>query len=223
VLAGLIPAAGRATRLGPQPSSKEVLEVGGRPVMDHLVERLRAAAPDEVRVITRPEKEDVVAHARALDLRVLLGHPGDVAASLLLGLDGLDDADEVLVGFPDCLWEPPDGFSRVLGALRAGADLALGLFRVAEELERMDVVVTGPGGAVRGVAVKPAEPPGDAVWGIFAARARVLREGLRPGTEPGVLFDALARRGAVAGVPLSDAFLDVGTPESLRRAREAAG
>jgi glucose-1-phosphate thymidylyltransferase len=220
VLVGLIPAAGYATRLGPQPASKEVLEVRGRPVMDHVVERMRAAAPDAIRVVTRPEKADVVAHARALGLDVVPGHPADVAASLLLGLAGLTDGDEVLVGFPDCLWEPRDGFARVLATLRTGAGVALGLFRVTEGLERMDVVVMGPAGDVRGVAVKPTHPPADRIWGVFAARAGVLRDGLAEGTEPGVLFDALARRGAVAGVELSGAFLDVGTPESLRRARE---
>jgi glucose-1-phosphate thymidylyltransferase len=219
MLVGLIPAAGWATRLGPQPSSKEVLPVRGRPVMDHLVARMRAAAPDELRVVTRPEKHDVVAHAEALGARVVTGHPGDVAASLLLGLAGLEDGDEVLIGFPDCLWEPGDGYVALVAALRAGAEVALGLFRPGRDLERSDVVVEGPGGEVRGVAVKPARPPGDAIWGIAAARAGVLRRGLREGTEPGVLLDALARRGVVAGVHLSSEFLDVGTRESLRRAR----
>jgi glucose-1-phosphate thymidylyltransferase len=221
VLVGLIPAAGHATRLGPRAGSKEVIEVGGRPVMDHLVERMRVAGIDELRVVTRPEKEDVVAHAGQLGARVVLGHPADVAASLLLGVDGLADGDEVLFGFPDCLWEPLDGYVLVLTALRAGAGagihVALGLFGTPD-LTRSDVVVCEPGGRVTAIFVKPDDPPADRIWGIAATRAAVLRRELRDGTEPGVVFDALARAGRVTGVPLSDAWLDIGTPEALARA-----
>jgi glucose-1-phosphate thymidylyltransferase len=215
VLVGVIPAAGHATRLGRRAGSKEVIPVGGRPVMDHLVDRMRAVSVDELRVVTRPAKEDVVAHAQALGARVVLGHPADVAASLLLGLEGLADDDEVLLGFPDCLWGPPDGYVRVLAALRAGAEVALGLF-ATPDLQRSDVVVCRPDGTVTRIAVKPDEPPGDRIWGIAAARVSTLR-GLREGTEPGRTFDALAAGGGVVGVPLSGEWLDIGTPESLAR------
>ncbi|HWT23611.1 MAG TPA: NTP transferase domain-containing protein [Solirubrobacteraceae bacterium] len=217
MLAGVIPAAGHGTRLGRRDGSKELVPVRGRPVMDLLVERMRAAGVDELRIVTRPEKPDVMAYARELGARLVLGHPRDVAASLLLGLAGLANDDEVVFGFPDALWEPPDGYARVLAALRAGADVALGLFRTTD-LERSDVVVCDADGTVSRIAVKPETPPGDRIWGIAAARAGTLR-GLREGTEPGVTFDGLARRGRVVGVPLSDDWLDVGTPEALERAR----
>ena len=51
-----MPAAGHATRLQPLEGSKELLEIGGRPVFDYLVERLRAGGAEEIRVVTRPEK-----------------------------------------------------------------------------------------------------------------------------------------------------------------------
>lgn len=35
------------------------------------------------------------------------GHPAEVAASLLLGLEGLADEDEVLLGFPDSCGSRP--------------------------------------------------------------------------------------------------------------------
>lgn len=219
MLIGLIPAAGHATRLGRQPSSKEVIEVRGRPAMDHLVERMRAAGPDELRVVTRPEKADVVEHCQRIGARVVLGHPGDVAASLQLGIAGLDDDDEVLIGFPDSLWEPLDGYVRLLEALRDGADAALGLFE-ADELERADVVVCDPEGRVTRIEVKPEEPPSDVLWGIAATRVRALRA-LTEGTEPGAHFSALAAYGRVTGIRLSAEWIDIGTPESLQRVREA--
>src|SRR5215211_2788599 len=86
---GVVPAAGHAVRLQPLPCSKEVLPVGGRPVLDYLVERMRVAPCDEVRVVTRPEKRDVAERARALGAHVVEGHPQSVADSLLLGMDGL--------------------------------------------------------------------------------------------------------------------------------------
>jgi len=218
VLVGLIPAAGHATRLGHQPSSKEVISVGGRPVMDHLVQRMRAAQPDQLRVVTRPEKTDVVEHAHALGACVVLGHPADVAASLRLGMAGLEDDDEVLIGFPDSLWEPEDGFVQVLARLRQGAEVALGLFG-GGELERSDVVVRGPDDLVSRIEIKPEHPTGDVLWGIAATRVRALN-GLVEGTEPGVLFNALAERGVVVGVHLSSHWIDIGTPETLQRVRD---
>lgn len=188
-------------------------------MIDHLVERMRATSPDELRIVTRPEKEDVVAHAEHIGARVILGHPADVAASLQLGLAGLDDEDEVLIGFPDSLWEPPDGFVKLLDALRQGAEVALGLFS-SDELERSDVVVRDADGIVTGVEVKPERPSADVIWGIAAARVRALR-GLTEGTEPGAHFGALAADGGVVGIWLSSEWIDIGTPEVLQRVRDA--
>jgi NDP-sugar pyrophosphorylase family protein len=217
MLVGLVPAAGHARRLGPQPASKEVLPVRGRPVMDFLFDRLRAARPDRIRVITRPAKQDVAHHARKLGAELVLGEPPDVAQSLLLGLVGLDPDDEVLVGFPDSIWEPPDGFARLVALLRDGGhEVALGLFR-APDPERSDVVVLGAQGLVCGVEIKPPEPASDLIWGCCAARASALA-GLERQHEPGLLFDALAAEGRVAGLELSDQWTDVGTPEALREA-----
>lgn len=187
-------------------------------MMDHLVERLNIVSPDELRVVTRPEKEDVTEHALALGANVIHGHPPELSASLQLGLTGLEDDDEIAFGFPDSLWEPSDGFVAVLDALRAGCDVALGLFRLHEGLERSDVVALTAGGWVTRVDVKPERPASDLIWGIAATRAGVLR-GLPADADPGAYFDVLARRGAVRGVVLSGPWLDIGTPESLAQAR----
>ena len=53
---GIVPAAGYATRLQPLDCSKEVVPVGGRPVLGYLVERMRAGGASEIRVVTRAEK-----------------------------------------------------------------------------------------------------------------------------------------------------------------------
>jgi glucose-1-phosphate thymidylyltransferase len=216
-LIGVIPAAGSARRLGPLPSSKEVLPVGGRPVMDYLVERMRIAGCDEIRVVTRPDKADVVERTSELGLRVVLADPPTAAESVAWGLEALTADDVVLLGFPDSIWEPADGYVRLLDALDGGLAAVLGLFRT-EDLERSDVVSLDGEGAVTTVDVKPRRPASKWIWGCAAARPPALVD-LAAAGELGRHFGSLARRGLVRGVQLSDHWVDVGTRAGLRRAR----
>lgn len=215
---GIVPAAGHARRLQPVLSgSKEVYPIGGRPVIDYLLERMDAASCAEIRVVTRPEKLDVVDHARSSGATVVLARPASVSESLLSGIEGLGGETAVVFGFPDTLWQPRDGFVRLLAALRPGVAAVLGIFR-ADEPERSDVVRM-EGDRVTAVEVKPARPSSDLVWGCAAAWAGALR-GVQSGAEPGQHLGELARRGLIRGVRLCDPFVDIGTPEALRRARE---
>lgn len=215
---GVIPAAGLAERLQPLEGSKEMLSVGGRPVMDHLVERMRGAT-DEIVVVTRPEKHDVIEHAGELDLRVVEGEPVSVSESLFLGLREVDSDDTVLLGFPDTLWEPSDGYAQLLAALD-DADVALGVFE-SEEPERSDVAVID-GDRVESIDVKPPDPCSNLIWGCAAAQAPALL-GLQRHDQPGLLFDELAREGRVRAVRFPGAMIDVGTNEALARARRLFG
>ena len=68
--------------------------------------------------------------------------------------------------------------------------------------------------------MKPAVPPSTWIWGCAAARAGTLA-GLDRAEWPGRFFDGLCRAGRdVAGVRLSDRWLDVGTKQALARALE---
>lgn len=218
---GVIPAAGYAKRLQPLAGSKEVVPVGGRPVMDYVIERMQLAGCTELRVVTRPDKSDVIEHARRWGATIVEGRPQSVAASLLLGFEGLTTGDVVLFGFPDTVWEPADGFRQLLARIEEGAEVALGLFR-SSELERSDVVVLGESEVVLSVDVKPEAPPADTIWGCGAARVGSLRR-LEDYGEPGHLFDALARQGRVRGVLLSGPYTDIGTTRSLRQAAAMEG
>lgn len=217
-IVGVVPAAGLATRLQPLEASKELLEVGGRPVIDYLLERMLAGAADELRVVTRAEKGDVIDHARGAGASVIVGNPESAAESFSLGVAGLDPGDVVLLGFPDTIWEPIDGYARLVEQL-GDADAALGLFRTPD-LSRSDVVVLD-GERVAGIAVKPRTPPSDRIWGCAAVRRSALDD-LAEHAEAGTLLDGLAKAGRVRGVYLSDSWVDIGTPESLARARASA-
>jgi glucose-1-phosphate thymidylyltransferase len=214
---GVLPAAGRAERLQPLDGSKELLEVGGRPVLDYAVERLRAADPEEIRIVVRPEKEDVVERAQALELAVVEARPESLAESVFAGIAGLADDDAVLIDLPDSIWEPVDGFRLLLAALTPGRDVVLGTFR-SPEPERGDVVAADADDRVTAVHVKSPEPPGAEVWGAVVARVGALG-GLARHEQPGRLFDELAREGRVHAVRFPGEFLDIGTKEALARAR----
>jgi dTDP-glucose pyrophosphorylase len=214
-LVGVVPAAGYAERLQPLEGSKEMLPVKGRPVIDYLLERMRLAAPADIRVVTRPEKHDVAHRAAELGATVMEGRPANVADSLLLGLQGLASDDLVLFGFPDTVWEPRDGFVRLLGALDERSEIVLGLFRTPEAA-RSDVV-TVSGDRVTGVYPKPTEPQSELIWGCLAGRLRGFH-GLEGHAEPGAFVHELAVQGLVRAVDFETQFLDVGTPAAYARA-----
>jgi NDP-sugar pyrophosphorylase family protein len=217
---GVVPAAGYGTRLQPLDCSKEVLPVRGRPVMDYLLERMQAVGPSEIRVVTRPDKTDVADNARAHGARVIEATPATLAESVAAGLDQVAEDDVILLGFPDSIWEPVDGFARVLEVLQRGFDVALGLFRPRpEDLPRYEVVVAGEDGVVHGIEFKVPRPSAEWSWGIAAARASAL-DALRGEMEPGLLFHALAAQGRVGSVRLSSSYVDMGTHEGLRHALE---
>lgn len=218
-IVGVIPAAGYATRLQPLERSKEVLPVGGRPVMDHLVDRMRAGGCTRLRVVTRSDKADVIAHSEKLGLELVLASPPTVSESFQAGIDGLSRDDIVLIGFPDTLWEPENGYRPLVQAVLEGCEVALGLFRIpAADLPRSDVVTLAEDGRVARIDVKPKEPSSGWIWGCAAARVEIL-DRLASTEWPGSYFDLLCSEGCdVRGIPLSDVWLDIGTRAALRRA-----
>jgi dTDP-glucose pyrophosphorylase len=215
-IVGIIPAAGYATRLQPVGCSKEVYPIRGRPVMDYLIERMQRAPCDELRVVTRPDKADVITNASRHGATVIEARPASLAQSLLCGIEGLSSEDIVVIGFPDSIWEPVDGYRQGIQMLSHGWKVTLGLFR-AEEMQRYEPVLTDDTGRVQRIEFKPAAPSSNWLWGCAAASADVLLA-MRDYDEPGVFFDSLARSGLVAGTRLSSEYLDMGTREALREA-----
>ena len=212
---GVVPAAGFGTRLGLAEGSKELVAVRGEPVVEYLLRRLEVGGCDEIRLVTRPEKSDLVAFARSRGLTLVLSSPPHVGASIAAGIAGLASDDLVAIGFPDTIWEPLDGFRCLRAAVDGGADIALGLFRTPDA-HRSDVVVLGPDGKLVDILVKPEHPPSDLIYGCYVARAEVLC-GIEEVDEPSRFL--VAHAGHIVGIPLSTTWIDVGAPEGLFRAR----
>jgi dTDP-glucose pyrophosphorylase len=139
-------------------------------------------------------------------------------------MQGVTGEDIVLIGFPDTLWEPQDGYQMLVRDVQEGCDVALGLFRIAAtDIARSDVVVFAKHNRIAGIDVKPAKPRSEWVWGCAAARARTWA-GLHRADWPGGYIDLLCREGRIVrGVKLSDVWLDVGTKDALQLARSDSG
>jgi glucose-1-phosphate thymidylyltransferase len=168
---GVIPAAGHATRLQPLVGSKEAYPIAGRPALDYLVERMRAVEGAELRLVTRPDKADVIEAARTRGIDVIEAAPPSLGASIRAGLREVGNDDVVLLGFPDSLWNPVEGYVRLIERLD-DAPVVLGLFD-SPDPERSDVV-DAKADRVERVHVKPAQPPSSLIWGCGVARAGEL-------------------------------------------------
>jgi NDP-sugar pyrophosphorylase family protein len=130
---------------------------------------------------------------------------------------GLAQDDIVLIGWPDTLWEPEDGYVPLIGAVENGREIALGLFETPD-VRRSDVLSFDESGRITGIHIKPAEPPSNWIWGCAAARRRALA-GLEREEWPGSFFNTLCQNGIdLYAVHLSDVWLDIGTKEALERA-----
>lgn len=214
-----MPAAGYARRLQPLATSKEMVPVGGRPVMDYLLERLRSARCTEILVVTRPDKLDVIDHARRSGAHVVLARPATLGASIRAGMAGLPPDAIVLVGFPDTIWQPPDGFRTLRSLVAAGRPAVLGLFTTADPA-RSEVVRLGADDRILAIERAGGPAPTAWIWGGLAARRPVLDD--LPAT-PSLAhwLMTLARLGVLSAARLGD-LVDIGVPEALAAARRSA-
>jgi len=231
---GIIPAAGAGTRIQPLAFSKELLPVGSRidqgverprAVSEHLVERmLRGGATKLCFVISR-EKSDILGYygGRIGDATITYSvqpRPAGLCDAIFQALPLIGPEEDVLVGLPDTLWFPLDGY-----ALLPDADLSFLLFPV-ERPEFFDAVVTDAAGNVEEIQVKQRDARSTWIWGGFKLRGATLHALHALWCEPGrgdeyfgTLVNAwLARGGHALGVRAGEAYVDVGTLNGYREA-----
>jgi hypothetical protein len=164
---GLLPAAGRAVRLGID-SPKELLHCHGRPVIDHSVAHLVDAGVADIVVVTRPGKEVLVDHLRSAWPSL---HWEFVVQPEPIGrlIDALRVAAPALAGavvhllFPDtCV--APNPFRAPLGGGAVDAELVLLCHDAADGERWRHFGVVDP--VRRRVVEKPTEPLGSTLcWG----------------------------------------------------------
>ncbi len=231
---GIVPAAGMGSRIQPLAFSKELLPVGSRTdggterpkaVSEYLIERMIRAGATKVCMVISPGKSDIVEYyggslGTAHVCYVVQPEPQGLCDALFRSLPLLGPGDQVLVGLPDTVWFPEDGFCRL-----DGSALSFLLFPV-QHPELFDAVVTDEKGGVLEIQVKQQGASSSWVWGAFRMPAEVFQQlhGLwreRGGQDVyvGTLVNAwLARGGEARGVRAGESYVDVGTLHGYREA-----
>jgi dTDP-glucose pyrophosphorylase len=229
---GIIPAAGKGSRIQPLAFSKELLPVGARgegsqrrprAVSDYLIERLVTGGATRLCMVISPSKADIIAYygGAAYSTPIcyaLQPEPRGLCDAIFRAAPFIEPQETVLVGLPDTIWFPVNG----LHYLPEGRFSFL-LFSVSHPQD-FDAVVCDPDGRIREIYVKNPEPQTNWVWGAFKMPGHVFRSlydlWQRRGDEYiGTLVNAwLAAGGEAWGVHAGISYLDVGAMDGYLEA-----
>jgi glucose-1-phosphate thymidylyltransferase len=241
----IVLAAGYATRLRPLTDTwaKELLPVGGRPIIDRIVDAVTVIdLVDEIHVVTNARKIDAFARwAKGRDVIVhddgthsnedRLGAIGDLL--FVIEQAGLDDDLLVIAG--DNLFEFSlaefAAFWRSKGTASAVAVRDVGSLELATQY---GIVALDGDGRVADFEEKPADPPSTlaatATYLFHRDHARLIRgylEGEHGADQPGRFVGWLQRSEPVFGWLFDATWYDIGNHEQLleadNRLRVAAG
>ncbi len=233
---GIIPAAGRGSRIQPLGFSKELLPVGTRgegaserpcAVSEYLAERMIAAGVDRICFVIGPDKSDILEYygggiGGAALVYVVQPEPSGLCDAIFRASTLVRGNEAVLVGLPDTIWLPANGYEAL-----PDDRLSFLLFPV-DNPDQFDAVLTGNDGAVVEIQVKRAGCTCNWIWGAFKMPGQVLLE-LRDLWEArgradeymGTLVNAfLAAGGTASGIRAGEAYVDVGTLDGYRRASD---
>jgi glucose-1-phosphate thymidylyltransferase len=248
-IAGIIPAAGRGTRLAPLPFSKELFPLGyqkipidnkvqWRPktVSQYLIERMVTAGVKRIFFILGTAKEAIMEYYGnggrfGIDIAYLFQEElAGMPFALDLARPWLRD-ETVLFGMPDTIIQPKDVFRRLLQAhVARQADLTLGVFRTETPQKFGMVELDADDRVIRNVD-KPKETNLEYMWGIGCwspSFTELMGEFLKnsPDAKREVVLSevfqyAHEQNFNVRAVRLDDGeYLDIGTVDELRRAIE---
>lgn len=230
---GIVPAAGRGSRIQPLAFSKELLPVGSRrengrerpcAVSEYLLERMVKAGVDKVCFVISPGKSDIMeyfgaSYGPAAIAYVVQPEPLGLCDAIFRAEPLIGRHDSVVVGLPDTIWFPADA----LTALPDG--FAFLLFPVKQP-QFFDAVVVDETGRVTAIEVKQAAARSNWIWGAFRLPGATLRDLHRLWRQPdrgdefvGTLVNAwIAAGGEAYGTKAGTAYVDVGTFDGYRMA-----
>jgi len=132
---------------------------------------------------------------------------------------------QILIGLPDTIWFPENGFRPALGMLEASSDVSLLLFPVTDP-SLFDAVISDEHGYVEEIEVKRTEARSRWIWGAVAStgdafhRLKLLWESRhRQDSYLGDLLNAyIAAGNIVRSTCAGEIYMDVGTLEGYHQA-----
>jgi glucose-1-phosphate thymidylyltransferase len=246
-ITGVVPAAGRGTRLWPYPCPKELFPIGyeeyningmiqKRPkvISHYLIERMVAAGAYRIIFILGENKQDVMRYygdGRRFNAEIVYRYqeePKGMPYALDLARN-LAAGDVVIFGMPDVIFDPKDAFAQLLDRHFADQnDLTLGLFPTTTP-QKFGMVELDAEGHVTSVIDKPQRTTLKYLWGLavwsdaFANELSKFIDMNRASEQEIVLGDAF-------GLAINDGlkvkgtifqtgrYIDIGTPEGLDEA-----
>jgi glucose-1-phosphate thymidylyltransferase len=231
---GVIPAAGRGSRIQPLAFSKELLPLSRLAhdgahepcaVSELLMQRMVRGGADKICMVIGPGKSDILEyhgaeHDGASLAYVVQPEPAGLCDAIFRASPLIASDEHVLIGLPDTVWFPEDG----LAALPRDV-LAFLLFPVSHP-EFFDAVLLDDDDCVQEIRVKTANPGSNWIWGAFGMPAGVFMqlrdlwlERSRADEYIGTLVNEFLQRGGIArGVRAGTAYVDVGTLNGYRDA-----
>lgn len=235
---GIVPAAGKGSRIQPLAFSKELLPVGTRcdaggrerprAVSEYLIERMLLAGVDKFCFIISPGKSDILEYyggrIEGADVcYVVQSEPAGLCDALFRARPWIQPDDSLLVGLPDTIWFPSGGLARL-----PEGTLSFLLFPVLHP-ELFDAVIADVRGNVERVQVKQPGSPNRWIWGALKLPGRVLIELQALWLERvprdeylGTLVNAYIEAGGRAtAVRAGEIYVDVGTVHGYREALHA--
>jgi dTDP-glucose pyrophosphorylase len=231
---GIVPAAGRGSRIQPLAFSKELLPVGSRmdggmerpcAVSEYLVARMILGGADKICFVISPGKSDIMeyfgaGYGTASFAYVVQPQPTGLYDAVFQAQPLVTANEAVMVGLPDTVWFPDTALATLPDDV-----LSFLLFPV-ERPEFFDAVVLAQDGHVQEIQVKQQEAASHWIWGAFKMPGRVFTElqrlWLARGCQDeyiGTLVNAyLSNGGTAVGVKAGQAYVDVGTLHGYRAA-----
>lgn len=232
---GLIPAAGSGTRLGPFTNAipKELLPVGEKAVIEHVVEAMKLAGIDEIAIVVSPHKHglsDYLGSGKRFGVKltyVVQDERLGLADAVLSGEHVINGSFAVVLG--DNFFYPKS-FLRdlILYHLQERADASLGVAEV-DDVTRHGIIMQS-GDKIVDIVEKPSlerAPSRLGAMGIYIFEPEIF-DAIRS-TKPGYgheyqLTDSVKvmvdRRRKVLYKKIEGLHIDVGTPKDLMRAND---
>jgi glucose-1-phosphate thymidylyltransferase len=241
--AGIIPAAGMATRLSGLPFSKELYPIGVKQgqvnvASSHLLDSLDRAEIDQLHMVIRDGKWDIPAYfgSKYKDSLPISYHVAEYGYGVPFTVNQAYPfvrGMHVMLGFPDILFYPEDAYAQMKKVLiDQPYPVVLGLFPVSNP-SKYDMVVTNEEDVIEQVVIKPAEGDFHYAWITAAWKPEFsdflnefIDDALKTKTEAELMhtelhFGHVIIAAIEAGMKVkglifaSGRSLDIGTPQDL--------